>query len=204
MSRIALFGLLLVSISSTVVAEVVINESDFGGDFSNLPNDPTQLGVLALGDTVVNGEIITVPDADADLFTFTIDANQKLDAIILDSLDGDRHFFGFDDGNTSDSGNGSQLLVARLIQGSDIGSNLLGPVPVGLNFGGTGVPDTVGPGDYTVWVQENNSGVYAYSLRIQTSASAVPEPSSLIALCGIGAVMGLRRRKRKRDCDAWA
>jgi MprA protease rhombosortase-interaction domain-containing protein len=204
MIRIVFFGVLFAVLfalgSTTGSAEVVISESDFGDDYSNNPNAPSELGTLELGETRVEGTVITDFDPDADIFTFTVAANQRLDAIILNSLDEDGHFFGFDDGNTSDSGAGTELLVARLIGGGDIGSNLLGPVPPGqTSFGGTGVTLPAAAGDYTVWVQENLPGVYGYSLTLQTSALAVPEPASALILLAIGGAVSCRRRSRRTD-----
>ena len=201
MLRVFILGVLLVCISGDGFADAVIDEANFGGDFSDAPGSPTDIGVLELGNTDVFGTLIRLPevfdDEGSDVFTFVVDAGQVLDSIELTSLDGDGHFWGFDDGDTSDSGQANELWVARLISGTDVGTDLLGPVRPGSNFFGSGVPGTIGAGDYTVWVRETNEGVFGYSMTLRTSAVSVPEPSSLVLLSGVGAVAGLRRKRRK-------
>ena len=200
MPRIVTLGVLLALTASFCQAEVVINESDFG-DFSDSPIAPTPFGTLELGNTVVNGIIESVDfKQDADIFTFTVAAGHRLDAILLNSLDEDRHFFAFDEGNSNNPATGRDFLLARLIGGTDINSDILGPVPAGLNYGSpesaAGI-SPVGPGEYSVWMRETNEGVFGFSLTLQTSAVSVPEPSSVSLLFAIGGGLICRRRPRR-------
>lgn len=201
MSRLFVFCALVACLCGNSIADVIIDEADFGDDFSNDPNAPTAFGSLEIGKTIVSG-ITSYIDLfeDPDIFTFTIDPDRRLDSVSFLSIDDDRHFFGLDDGNTSDSGNGTQLLIATLVGGDDIDVNLLQLAPGDQFFGGTHQPGPLGPGDYTIWFQENTiEGVFGYAIALETSAvSAIPEPASGVLLCVLGAMCGVRRRRRSR------
>jgi hypothetical protein len=181
-------------------ADVVIDEFDLPGqDFSDDSDAPTPLGVLGAGLTEIVGVVISTQFApDADLLTFNIAPGTQLDSISLNAFDGERHFFGLDEGARSvdpNTGNGQELLIARLAGASEVGSDLLGPVPASLNFGPSDTPTSLGPGDYTMWIQENNQGFYGYSLTLEVSA--IPEPSAACVLW-LGAGVVLCRRGRRR------
>ncbi|QEF97008.1 hypothetical protein Mal15_10380 [Stieleria maiorica] len=197
MTRLVLLSVLVACFSGSLVAEVVINESDYGDDFSNLPNAPTDFGTLELGETTVNGLTSYINFfEDPDIFTFTVAPGQRLDSVSFLSFDDDGHFFGLDAGSTSDSGNGTQLLIATLVGGPDLNVNLLNLTPSEQDFGGTHTPGPLAAGDYTIWIQENTiEGVFGYSLALQTSAVAIPEPSSAFALCVLGGALLIRRRR---------
>lgn len=200
-----LLGLLLTV--STVSADPVLlfDEFDDGEgneqDLSNNPMLPTSIGVLPVGEGEVRGAVITTStfpeDADADIFTFNVADNTTLDSVVV-TISGSRHFFGLDDGNTSvdpNTGNGTQLLIATLIGGTT--GNLLTLANAEQTFGGQGAGGQLGAGDYTIWVQENNPGFYDYSIILTTSAAAIPEPSSAIALFALASGFVLRRRRRR-------
>lgn len=190
---------------SPVLADAVIEEADFGNDFSNDSSNPTSFGSLVVGTTTVSGAIETPPQEigppDADIFTFTIDPGVVLDSVTLLSIDGDRHFFGLDDGNTSvdpNTGNGNQLLIATVVGDTSVNINLLGLSLAEQEFKSAGDVATVplGPGDYTIWLQENSEGFFEYTLALQTSVTSIPEPSSVLALGLAGVCVAMRRRRR--------
>ena len=61
-------------------------------------------------------------------------------------------------------------------------------------FAGSGFAPPLGPGTYTVWIQEGN-GAVSYDLSFQVTA--VPEPATLTAFGVLAAgAFGLRRRVR--------
>lgn len=208
MPRLFVFCVVLTIAVSTAfsefaIADVVISEEvDFGGDFSNDPLAPTELGTFDVGLTTVNGLMFNLFFYDPDAVTFSIAPGTQLEAIWLDSLDSDGHFFAFDDGQQAVDPNmnpyDGSLTIARLVSGSDIGSNLLGPVPPGQgNFNTSNDPVIAGPGDYTVWIQELVEGdVYGYSMTFEVGISAVPEPSAAAFMLAIGSGLTLRRRRR--------
>ncbi len=201
MTRVACLLGVLLSISSASADPVLLfSEFDDGEgnvqDLSNNPLMPTSIGVLPIGEGEVLGAVNTTStfpeDADADIFTFNVADNTTLDSVVV-TISGSRHFFGLDDGNTSDSGNGTQLLIATLISGTT--DNLLDLTNAQQTFGGQGAGGQLGPGDYTIWVQENSPGFYDYSIILTTSAAAIPEPSSAIALLALASGLVLRRRR---------
>ncbi|MCO8121189.1 PEP-CTERM sorting domain-containing protein [Stieleria sp. TO1_6] len=195
----AFVGLLSVNGFADVVTLFVDDEPGLGEDLSNDSMNPTQLGVLPVGQSQVLGVLFNVEsDNDPDIFTFNVAPNQTLDSITV-SIEGDRHFFGLDAGPTSvdpNTGNGSDLLIAALIGGNT--GNLLIPGNIDIDYGGSGVTTPLGPGDYTIWIQETAvDDLYPYTVTFETSVAAVPEPSSLALFCIAGAVVGCRRRRRK-------
>ncbi len=211
MQRLILCFSFGVFLTSVVNAEIVRTVSEFDFDefqnsddyFSDLPSAPTPIGELQVGSTLVAGFLGPVL-FDADIFTFTIAPGTQLNAITVISIDGDGHFFGLDAGNTtidpSANYDGSSLLVARLFGGVDIDSDLMDPVPAtGVNFNLANDRVTAGPGDYTIWLQENaisDPYTYALSLDVGVGVAAIPEPSSVLLLSVAATGLAVRRRRR--------
>mgnify|MGYP003634727948 CR=1 FL=1 len=187
---------------SPAYSAVVYDETDIGsGDLSNDPNAPKALGALNVGVSEIIGVIESIDDGfvvvpDPDIFTFSVAAGRQLDSIFINFGTGSNHFVGIDDGPTSDSGNGTQLLVATLWSNTDNNVNLLDLTTAQQTFNGSGVTAPLGPGDYTVWVQENSEGGWDYSTLVTISATAVPEPSGIL-LAAVPLFVWTRRRRRK-------
>ncbi|TWU05592.1 hypothetical protein [Stieleria varia] len=206
MLRFALLSIGLLLACSNGSAEIVFSEFDLATDLSNLPTAPTSIGTLALGANEVEGALVQGEvnelDIDPDIFTFTIGAGQVLDSVILLDFEGDGHFFGLDDGTTSDFGNGTQLLIATLVgDAGTLNINLLDLTTAQQNFGGQGVTAPLGAGDYTIWVQENLAefNVFTYTVQLNTSAAAVPEPGCFVALVGLSVAAITQRRRRRTN-----
>ncbi|MEL6107996.1 MAG: PEP-CTERM sorting domain-containing protein [Planctomycetota bacterium] len=199
MTRNLFFAFALLITSPALFASTVTNLHDEDGGDGDLSDDrlaPTDVGLLPIGLSSVTGLIFNINSQDADIFTFEVGAGSTLDSMMI-SIDGDRHFLGFDDGPQAD-GTASELLIARLIGSGDSSANLLtDPIPAGEDFGGSGVNGPLGAGSYTVWLQETALGdVFGYTVTLQTSASAIPEPSSAVLLAFAGAGLALRRRRK--------
>ena len=58
--------------------------------------------------------------------------------------------------------------------------------------------DPLGPGQYTIYVQQLGARTTEYELdfRVSSTATAVPEPSSIAFLIGACGIVGCRRRRR--------
>ena len=202
MNRFTVWTFVFLLLTTRCFADAAIHEDDFGGDFASDPSAPTNIGSLEVGVTTVEGVVITqdVFTADADIFTFTIDSGHQLDSLKLLYFEGEEnHFIGFDEGNTStdpNSGSGADLLIAHRVNQDDSDLELLPLTTAEQFFGGSGAPSPVGPGDYTVWLQENDPGGYAWGVDLRVVVAAVPEPSSLLALSAVACGVICRRRKR--------
>ena len=171
-----------VSTFNPVNADTVSDEA-IVGDFSNDPDAPTFLDVMPGNNNLIG----TVGPFDTDFedhITFTIDANESLDAIIVD-------FFDPDINGTS----GNLTTVIQVNPGAIFDfPNLISSITVSTQFSiGTDIlpPGNLGPGDYTIRLGEAQ-GPAAYDLNVQVSA--VPEPSSAILFfSGLG-IFARRRR----------
>jgi len=62
--------------------------------------------------------------------------------------------------------------------------------------GSSGFTAPLGAGNYSVWIQDFNSGQFPYAFRFGVQA-AVPEPGSIALLVGVSAMGALMRRHRK-------
>ena len=202
MSRLFLFSSLLCALACPSWADPVVifeeTPGDLGTDLSDVHNNPTPVGVLPLGESAVIGYVENADRSDADIFTFTVDNNQGLDAILL-SVEGTRHFWAIGEGTQiSTSTNPDTRLRARLVSDSDDGVNLLTDVPaMDEDYGGTGLTSPLGPGDYTIWIQETALENFAFTFTFQTSTvTSIPEPSSVLALGLAGVCVSMRRRRR--------
>ena len=204
MSRILFLFAIVASLSPGVASAAVTLFSEGGPPGNDLSNNnlaPTPLGELPIGESVVTGTIFNIDgNADADVFTFSVGVGQALDVMMLDIEGGqnEKHFFGLDEGPQAIE-LASELLIARRIDSSAAGDNLLtDPIPPIDDFGGSGVSGPLGPGDYTVWIQENDfDNLWFYTLTLQTSVTAIPEPSSALVLGFATVVCCLKRRRRR-------
>ena len=205
MIRLLMCVLALGFLAPVSYSEVVYDEFDVG-DSSSDPDNPTDIGDMEIGDNTVIGFIdnFNIFPQDRDVYTFNIPVGQQLDSVILDEIDGDLHFFGFDDGPTADQA-AADLVTAVLISSGNGGDNLISNTTMfELDFkgpGGSGVSGPLGAGRYTMWFQENDIDVFhPYTVTINTSAAAIPEPSSFAAIAIAGTAMVFyRRRKSKTD-----
>lgn len=163
------------------------NESTLG-DFSNVSTAPTSLGQLPLGINTISGN---TGSGDRDIVTFSIGANETLSAFtITEFTQAGGHFFGFAGGNTA-PGAGSGFFISDLVSSAETPFTVLGAA--GGQFGGTGVPASLGAGDYTVFFNETGGVSPDYSAQLEVTS--VPEPSSVAILLVLSSLMLMRFRK---------
>jgi len=204
-----LFGILpLFAVSSLLYGNTVNNESVIG-DLSNNWAAPTSLS-FTLGSNQVLGSLVrlasTSPD-DKDYFTFVVPAGAQILAInVLPGTvaggAGGVSFFGIASGtsvldpSTTPSTLAASLLGYTLYGAADVGSSILGRLatsntltPAAQGFSG------LGPGNYTIWIQEGATGTFNYGFDILIGT---PEPASWFLGCaGLASLALLRQRTRK-------
>ena len=179
--------------------QVVFDEAT-DGDLSTDPLAPTGLD-LNVGSNIVSGTVTNQGDT-RDFFTFEIGAGESLTGIfLLDYTDvdsggnGDRGFIHIDEGNTSvvpSGGTAGEFLGgSHLDRGliPDENFNVLERL-AGAPQGGTGFTAPLGPGTYTINVQQTGPELTAYALDLVV----VPAPGSL-AVLGLGGLAAVRRRR---------
>lgn len=162
------------------------------GDLSNDRFAPTQLA-LDLGSNTVLMDVVNSNDVSGDLdyFTISVGAGQSIDSIVL--TESSLPFGGFDDnafiGLAFDdffdfdpdtlTGNG---LVGFILTGGQVGGNILPALADNAT--------SLGPGDYTFWVQQTGDDV----TRIGLDINLVPAPGAAAVLSLAGLVAARRRR----------
>ncbi len=196
-------------ISGPATAATVWDES-VNGDLSNNPLAPTVL-TFAPGSNDVIGQAGGPPGPgalapfDQDFFTFAVPKGYELRSleavkVQLTSPTDLVAFIAIQSGpqityNVSPPFNGTAagLLGWLHVAPSDQGTNILPAMGV-AGDGATGFVGSLGPGQYSIWVQDNNPVVnYDFSFEI-----GVPEPSTwammLLGLAGLG-FAGYRRAR---------
>lgn len=175
------------------------------GDLSTDPATPTALAFSA-GSNLVSGSMFTsftvgVPGDTRDYLTFTLGANQQLDAIIINR---------YDDLDTSPANDGNRGFAALFAgpvgtlpaNGNNLGGNhvdpnigfdLLASFATGGISGGTGFPLPLGAGSYTFLIQQTGPQLTGYELDFKVSAVPVPAAVWLFAPAVL-AFAGARRR----------
>jgi len=159
---------------------VVVYQEPGSGELSSNGNAPTPMGAFSNG---VYSVISTSGGGDIDDFTFTIPAGSTLQSIVPSSYTGDdaTAFIGIQVGPTMDH-SGSSLR----------GWVHFGPGPANV---GTDILDdmggTLGPGTYTVWMQQAGSTA-TYQMDF-----IVPEPGSITSIAMLALAFTTARARRK-------
>ncbi|MEM0982355.1 MAG: hypothetical protein AAGI17_00225 [Planctomycetota bacterium] len=188
--------------ATPALAQVTFDETGTGGfDLSDDALNPTAF-VFTEGDNTIAGNVTLSngsPTAgDRDFFTFTIlDGFELVELFVNDWQPDNAGFVGINLGSTGiipsgpDGGDTSQYILANLITGDDSGLDYL---PTLRNNIATGVFNdaTIGPGTYTLVIQQTGSEFSEYDLSFVIAP--IPAPASAAAL-GLAALAATRRRR---------
>ena len=163
------------------------------GDLADNPAAPTSLGTLALGESEFVGT--TVRNAagvvDRDYLTFTVGAGALLTAILLNDYQapGDNlGFIGLYAGSSASTPPGQNPTLAELLGGAHINSTVEGDIfPLVENFFGEDKFDRpLGPGDYTILLQQTGPQFTEYRVGVVVTPIPAALPLLLTALVGLG------------------
>lgn len=190
-----------IGIIATAIAGTTLAAAAQTTDFSDDINAPTDLGVFGVGTSTVTGFVTDAFDAngDVDVFTFEIGAGTELVSITYTADNANAPFLGIDAGDTfnqnpNDAASGPDAqflggLVVRgdLLTGEEVlaDADSLGNSGIGFGFG-----ETLGPGDYTIFLQQIGNNPTNYTLDF--AVAPTPASASLLGLCGLA----LSRRRR--------
>ena len=188
-------------------AAAVIYDETFDGDLSNDPLAPTPL-TFSVGSNEVVGNMFT-PDDTRDFITFTIQPDQRLEALRLlryQDLDlnvpGNRGFHAINLGTTS-------FIPSGGTADNFLGGSHLDPVPEGTDLlpvlamapqAGTGFITPLEPGDYSYVIQQTGPQLTGYTVDFVVSqvSETVPEPFSILG-SAVGLGLGALLLKKKHQ-----
>lgn len=191
-------------------ASIVFDES-VSGDLSNSGLTPTSLAFTS-GDNQIFGS--TGRDAqgvvDRDYFSFTLLADQYLTAITVlpgtTSIGaGTLSFIAIEAGSQvtvlPTTASAAGLLGWTHYSPADIGTDILADMSVPV-AGSSGFIPPLGPGTYSVWIQETATGSANFGFNF--AVTSVPEPATwAMMIVGFGLIGGaMRRRVGKRIAAA--
>jgi len=202
--RLLFYALALAGVSAS--AATVYNET--AGDLSNDGLSPTAL-TFTLGSNQVigsTGRASATVGIDRDYFSFTVLAGQSLTAITLlpgTQVDGIFSFIGLQAGNqvtVSPAAVTAQgLLGWSHYSTADIGRNILGDMAIPANES-TGFSVPLGPGTYSVWIQDFSVPTvpYGFDFTVAAATAATPEPGTFLPVMMAGVAFVSFRFRRLR------
>ena len=183
------FAVALFSISGSAALAQLDYDESVSGDLSGSLTSPTEL-IFDTGVNVISGNIGSddfggaTNGTDADYFWFSLGEGESIDSIVTTRTgSGTQSFIGYAAGVAfTGQGAGDVDEFALFSDGESLLPGELLSTPLTT-------------GNHAFWLQET-SGSVDYSISFNV-VSSVPEPSSAIALVGLG-FAGLVRRRRDR------
>lgn len=205
--RIPLLAVAALGLVAEPAHATIVYDEGVSGDLSNNGTAPTPV-VFGAGLNEVLGTTgrNTAGVVDRDYFTFTLLPDHYLTGIMLlpgttTIGAGSVSFIGLELGNqmtvSPTSGSAAGLLgwthYSSALVGTDILDNMSTPAA-----GSSGFMPPLGPGTYSIWIQETATGSANYSFGF--AVRQVPEPTTwAMLLIGFGfAGLALRRRRIRR------
>jgi hypothetical protein len=188
---IALAGLVAAAFAHSAAA-VTIWDEGVNGDLSSDPAAPTDLAV-GLGTNSITGTTA----GDMDFFTITVPDGANFTQLLLTSFEStdDLAFLAIQSGPViTDLSTPDNLLGWLHASAAFVGTNILDDIALGAGALGFTVP--LGPGTYTLWMQQTGAELVAYGFDLIIEPAAVPEPA-MAALFALGlCALAIARRRR--------
>ena len=191
--RSTISALTALVVTGIAAADVVYDEA-VDGDLSDLGSAPT---FIDFSEGVNNVLFVTDPGSDRDIFTFTIAEGYELAGLVVEEFDTNNDvnlafiaitpgaFLPYD----PDEPDTEQMLGYALFDENYVGSDIF--LEMGTAFGTIGYDGPLGPGDYTIWAQENGPSVDIWNLGFVVNQ--VPAPGAIAVLGLAGLATGRRR-----------
>jgi hypothetical protein len=190
-----------------LLATGVASANDYNetsGDLSNTFSAPTALTVSSGTNNITGTTVTTSGVTDRDYFRITVPAGSVLSSVNLVSFSGTKSFIGIVKG-TAFPKDGTTIAAGDLFGyvhfiPSLVGTNILDDM--GIGAGAQGFTGSLGPGDYSFWIQETSSTAvnYQVSLVLSPAVPALPAPFGALlgASLGVAGVMLLGRGVKNR------
>jgi hypothetical protein len=195
LTRSALFALVC-GVSSSAHGAVAYDES-VSGDLSNSGLAPTLVSLSLGSNSILGSTGFQGATIDRDYFSITVPSGAALSSITVSpgtSVGGSVSFIGVQAGPVVNTFSAVGLLGWTHYSNGDINGDILPRMGI-PSLGSTGFTAPLGPGTYSFWVQDFDSGPVSYGFDLKLTA-AVPEPETYAALAvGLAfLIAGLRRR----------
>jgi hypothetical protein len=195
---------------------VGLGPSAFGGTLWNSAVDgplstsglaPTALGPMTLGSNDVFGTTGSSTTGVVDLndFVVTVPTGFALASITElpgTQVGGSASFIGVEAGPqvtvSPDATTAAGLLGWTLYTPAEINTNILPSMAIPAD-GSSGFTTPLGPGQYSFWIQEGDTGTFAYGFDLGlVSTTSVPEPGTLTtSLIGLAVLVPVLLRRRR-------
>jgi hypothetical protein len=198
MSRVPIIALagLFIGVFGQSAAAATIWDEGTNGDLSGNTAAPTSVTVAIGTNTVIGSTVGSEGGPDRDIFTFTVPDGAVLAEIVLTSFssEDDLAFLGLQAGSSiTDTSSADELLGWLHPSAAFVGTDILDDIAQGA--GAIGFTEPLGPGTYTLWMQQGDPELVSYSFDLIIEPAAVPEPplATLLALGLFALVVGRRR-----------
>jgi MYXO-CTERM domain-containing protein len=190
--QLALAGAVLAVFAQSAMA-VSIWDEGVDGDLANDTSAPTLVD-LGIGTNTITGSSQL---ADIDVFTITVPDDATFVSLLLTTFTSadDLAFLAIESGPViTDISSPANLLGWLHVSAAFAGTNILDDMASGA--GALGFTPPLGPGTYTLWMQQTGPELVEYSFDLLVSVSEVPEPPmAMLFAFGLVALAVARRRR---------
>ncbi len=185
--RIVLSRVLLTAALSYGCFGATIYDEGTLGDLSNSGLSPTFLN-FSPGSNIVRGTTGLGTIVDRDYFTFVVPQGLAVTSLVElanTTVGAAVSFIGIEQGNAvtvpTDAQTAAGLLGWTHYGAATTDTDLLPGMSIS-SMGSSGFNGSLGPGTYSVWIQDGNVGTFSYGFDVRLNA--VPEPGTLAMVLG--------------------